>query len=223
MDQAVAEIHRARTDLDLRGITMCDAPHLYGFPSLDDPAWDGFWSACEDQGVPVAFHIGSGSGGQFVWGQHGGEEQATRTVNTFFSNSWVVTNLIFSGVLLKHPRLKIFSAETGIGWIPFLLDAMDYHWYENISDNVRREVWKDLTPTEIFRRNCYVSFWFEKFGPAHCIDVIGEDNVMFETDFPHGTTLTERVTEQVAQTLAALTPQVRQKVLHDNAAKLYGG
>ena len=220
-DKAVAEVRRARSELGLAGITMCDNTHEFGLPHLDQPVWEPFWSACEDMELAVAFHIGSAGSKHNVWSQEGGGEfQATATVNSFLSNSWIVTNLIFSGVLLKHPRLKIFSAETGIGWVPFLLEAMDYQWHENLVPHVKKEVWKEMLPSEIFHRNIYVSFWFEQFGPARAIDLIGQDNVMFETDFPHGTALTDRVQEQVANTLAGLAPDVRRKVLHDNAARL---
>jgi predicted TIM-barrel fold metal-dependent hydrolase len=122
---------------------------------------------------------------------------------------------------LRHPRLKIFSAETGIGWVPFLLEAMDYQWHENLLPDVKRDVWKAALPSEIFRRNFYLSFWFEQWGPAHAIELLGQDNVMFETDFPHGTALTDRVTEQVVSTLASLAPEIRKKVLRENAVRLY--
>jgi predicted TIM-barrel fold metal-dependent hydrolase len=225
IDQAVKEIKRVRTDLGIRGITMCDSPQDYGLPTLDGPEWDPFWSACEDLGLAVAFHIGS-SGSDWVrsWFRKGrGEFQAIITANSFLTNSWLVSNLIFSGVLLRHPRLKIFSAETGIGWMPFLLEAMDYQWQENILPDQKQDVWKGMLPSELFRRSFYLSFWFEleQKGVAHAIDAIGEDNVMFETDFPHGTALTDRVTEEVAQTLAGLRSGVRQKVLRDNAARLF--
>jgi predicted TIM-barrel fold metal-dependent hydrolase len=224
IDLAVKELKRVRTTLDLRGITMCDSPHNHGMPSLDQPEWDRFWSACEDLGIAVAFHIGSGGNVGFDalrWSQEGGEYQAVNTVNSFLNNSWVVSNLIFSGLLLRHPRLKIFSAESGIGWLPFLLEAMDYQWHENLLAEVRRDVWKSKTPSDLFRQNIFVSFWFEQFGPLHAMEILGEDNVMFETDFPHGTTLSERMTTQVAVTLGKFTPEVRKKVLYDNAARLY--
>jgi predicted TIM-barrel fold metal-dependent hydrolase len=222
IDLAVAELERLRISLDLRGITMCDSPHLHGVPSLDEPEWDRFWSVAEDLGIAVAFHIDSGDTFMInTWTQSGGAMLATQTPNSFLTNGWIIANLIFSGVLLRHPRLKIFAAETGIGWMPFFLEAMDYQWHENLPDDVRRDVWKAQLPSEIFRQNFFVSFWFERFGPEHMIDVIGQDNVMFETDFPHATALTDRMTEQVAAVIGKLTPDVRRKVLHDNAARLY--
>jgi predicted TIM-barrel fold metal-dependent hydrolase len=224
-EQAMKEVRRARSELDLKGITMCEAPHAFGYPSLDRPEWEPFWSECEASGLPVCFHIGSGVTGTFaasVWSQEGsGERLATATTNSFLGNAFLVSNLVFSGVLLKHPRLKIFSAETGIGWVPFLLEAMDYQWRENLTSEVRRDVWKGTIPSELFRRSIFVSFWFERFGPANGIDMIGVDNVMFETDFPHGTALTDRMTDHVAATLSAFSPDVRRKVLRDNAARVF--
>jgi predicted TIM-barrel fold metal-dependent hydrolase len=222
LDETVNELRRIR-DLGLIGITMCDSPHEYGLPALDQPEWDAFWSNCEDLGMAIAFHIGSGGAGisQLRWSQVGGEFQMTNTVNSFFANCSLVANLICSGVLLKHPRLRIFSAESGVGWVPFLLEALDYQWHENLTIDVQREVWKEMLPSEIFRRNIFVSYWFERKGLLHALDVIGEDNVMFETDFPHGTALSDRVDGEVAETLAGLSASVRQKVLHDNAARLF--
>jgi len=223
IEQAEKEIHRARTDLGLVGISMPDNPHEHGLPALHRPEWKRFWSACEDSEAAVAFHIGGGKFIPNVWADPAlGEYQATATSNSFLTNSWVVANLIFSGVLLRHPRLKVFSAETGIGWVPFLLEAMDYQWHENLTSESKRDVWKGVLPSELFRRNVYVSFWFEQQGVAHAIELLGEDNVMFETDFPHGTSLTDRMTEQVSNTLAALRPGVRRRVLRDNAARLFG-
>jgi predicted TIM-barrel fold metal-dependent hydrolase len=220
MDETVNELRRVKNELGLKGITMCESPHDFGLPPLDTPTWAPFWSELEELDLAVVFHIGSGPLRHNLWSQQGGELQATNTVNSFLGNSPLVTNLIFSGVLLRHPRLKIFSAESGIGWVPFLLEALDYQWHENLLPDVKRDVWKEALPSEIFRRNFYVSFWFEQWGPAHTLDML-EDNIMFETDFPHGTSLTERSAEQVANTLAAMSPSVRQKVLHDNAARLF--
>jgi len=138
-----------------------------------------------------------------------GMHLAVYTTNSFFSNSWLISNLIFSGIPLRHPRLKIVSGESGISWLPFLLEAMDFQWHENIEPEDKRDVWNGMTPGEVFRRNFTASFWFEKAALAEHIDFLGADTVMFETDFPHGTSLTDRMTADVAATLATLTPEVR--------------
>jgi predicted TIM-barrel fold metal-dependent hydrolase len=225
IEHAVKEVRRARTDLGLKGISMTESPQDYGMPKLNAPEWEPFWSACEELGLAVAFHIGSGSSfipqASWIDLKGTGEFLALITVNSFLANSWLVSNLIFGGVLLRHPRLKIFSAETGIGWMPFLLETMDYQWKEEVIPDVRRDAWRNTLPSEIFRRNCFVSYWFEHFRLPESINYIGEDCVMFETDFPHGTALAPDVTDEVARTLASLRPEVRRKVLRDNAARLF--
>jgi predicted TIM-barrel fold metal-dependent hydrolase len=224
IDDAIAEISRARNQLGLTGIVMCDTPQAYGLPSLDMPDWDPFWSACEDMDLAVNFHIGAGTFNTGVprWRTLTSSAQLAMTsVALFLDNSRALSNLIFSGVLLRHPKLKIVSVESGIGWIPFLLEAMDYEYMEVIPAEERRTGWGGLTPSDLFRRNCYVSFWFENWAPRNAIDMIGEDNVMFETDFPHPTCLYPKVKEQVASVLSGLRPEVRRKVLHDTAARVY--
>ena len=78
-----------------------------------------------------------------------------------------------------------------------------------------------LRPTEYFRRQIYASFWFENQGAARAISEIGEDNVMFETDFPHPTCLYPNVREHLDEALAGLSLQAQRKVRYENAARVY--
>ena len=78
-----------------------------------------------------------------------------------------------------------------------------------------------LRPKEYFKRQIYASFWFESFGPRTAIPEIGENNVMFEVDFPHPTCLYPQTAAHVTEVLKDLDPGIRRKVLHDNAANLY--
>jgi predicted TIM-barrel fold metal-dependent hydrolase len=224
IDDAVTEITRARKELDLRGIVMCDTPQAFDLPSLDAEEWEPFWSTCEDLDLAVNFHIGAGVSNAFSqpWKTISAPTRiAIGSVALFLDNSRALSNMIFSGVLHRHPKLKVVSVESGIGWIPFLLEALDYEFDEVVPLEEKRTLWGDLRPSDVFRRNCYVSFWFEKWGPAHMIEEIGADNVMFETDFPHPTCLYPKVKEQVASVLGGLSPELRRKVLHDTAARVY--
>jgi predicted TIM-barrel fold metal-dependent hydrolase len=224
IEDAIAEVKRARNELDLRGIVMCDTPQNIGMPSLDMADWDPFWSLCEDMDLAVNFHIGAGTATSAFapWQTISAQTRvAIGTIGLFLDNSRAMTNLIFSGTLIRHPKLKIISVESGIGWIPFLLEAMEYQFDEGVPMEEQRTIWKDIRPKEIFRRNCHVSFWFEKWGPLNAIEAIGEDNVMFETDFPHPTCLYPKVKEQVANVLGQLPERIRRKVLQDTAARVY--
>ena len=78
----------------------------------------------------------------------------------------------------------------------------------------------ELRPTEYFRRQIYGSYWFES-DPSHAIEKLGEDNLMFETDFPHATCLYPGVKETMQASLEGLEPRVPRKLLYETAAKVY--
>lgn len=221
VNEAVKEVKRIKLDLGLTGITMTDKPEEFGLPYLNEPHWDPFWATCEELQIPVNFHIGAG-GDTFqrsVWKTLPAQRKlAIGSVALFLDNFRVIVNLIFSGLLERYPTLKFVSVESGIGWIPFVLEACEYQFDETVPD--QREG-LSLRPTEYFRRQIYASFWFEDFGPRAAIERIGEDNVMFETDFPHPTCLYPKAQEHITEVLADLNPRIRNKVLRDTAAKLY--
>jgi uncharacterized protein len=78
-----------------------------------------------------------------------------------------------------------------------------------------------LRPREYFQRQIYASYWFENQNAARNVELLGADNVMFETDFPHPTCLYPNVREQVQASLAGLDRSLQRKVLYETAAKVY--
>ncbi len=130
------------------------------------------------------------------------------------NNGRVMGNIIFSGLLDRHPKLKFVSVESGIGWIPFMLELLDHQMAE-MACHHRLE----MKPSEYFRRNFYACFWFEKSDICQMIRRLGVDNVLFETDFPHPTCLYP--VDDLEERLGDLTPEERAKALSTNAAKLY--
>jgi uncharacterized protein len=109
--------------------------------------------------------------------------------------------------------------ESCVGQIPFILESADYHFSRS---NLRKE-WDfyQLKPSEYFARQVYGTFWFEDVDDR-IIEQIGVHNVMFETDFPHPTSLrSNEVTDAVGRIERSLKPETARRVLHDNAAELY--
>jgi len=223
--EAVKETERSHK-LGLRGININSDPHTHkdesgrNIPDLATTHWDPLWEVCQALDVPINFHIG-GSEQSMDWlGLQGWPSLGTDLkaglggAMLFFNNGRVLGNLIYSGALDRFPRLKFVSVESGIGWIPFMLQAIDYQL-----DEIAEGRHFQLKPSEYFRRNFYACFWFEKGDIAHTIREVGIDNVMFETDFPHPTGLYP--IENVEGRLSGLTEQERAKVLSANAARLY--
>jgi predicted TIM-barrel fold metal-dependent hydrolase len=121
-----------------------------------------------------------------------------------------------SGILDRWPQLKFISVESGVNWVPGLLETLEYQIAEN-ADTLKY----DLSPREYFERNMFATFWYEKRNIAASIRQAGVDNVMFETDFPHPTCLYPDPLEQAAPALAQLTVDERRKVMSTNAATLF--
>ena len=112
------------------------------------------------------------------------------------------------------------SVESGIGWIPFVLEAVDHSYLEGRKD--RTSEW-ELLPSEYFARQVYACYWFETVAPRRLLDEIPVDNILFETDFPHPTCLYgPNVQEKIEAGLGEAPPEVRRKFLWENAARLYG-
>ncbi len=218
IDAAAKEIERAHDELDLTGFNMIDNTAQWDLPSLHEPHWDPLWSRAEERGMPCNFHIGAGGVDiGAVWpGINPDHYLATLSCTFFLNNCRTISNLIFSGLLDRYPKQKFVSVESGIGWIPFMLQAIEYQMNESMPNGGAMK----LRPTEYFRRQIYASFWFEK-DAARAVNEIGEDNVMFETDFPHPTCLYPNVREHVDASLAGLSEKAQRKVLYENAARVY--
>ncbi|HET6811636.1 MAG TPA: amidohydrolase family protein [Acidimicrobiales bacterium] len=212
--------------MGMRGVNMTSDPQDLGAPDLANPAWDPFWSACDALHLPVHFHIGASHTamtfyGNYFWeSQHEYVKPAVGGSMLFINNARVVINIIFSGLLDRHPGLELVSVESGIGWVPFILETMDYELEENAPEQFRQLKRK---PSEYFGDHWYATFWFERAqGDVQgLVDKVGEDNILFETDFPHPTCLYPDPLTYVAEKMETLRPSSRRKIMGDNAAKLY--
>jgi uncharacterized protein len=221
---SVTETERCQA-LGLRGVVTCSNPQDAGLPDLAQPDWDPFWQICTDLRMPVNFHIGSSASdmdfyGHVPWPSFNGEQKlSVGSANLFLGNAKVVGNLIFGGVAERFPDVKFVSVESGVGWIPFLLEALDYQMGET-APSLRKHL--SMKPSEYFRRQFYGTFWFESsYNVRPAVDYLGATQVMFETDFPHPTCLYPRSIERAQATIGSLAPDVQRKVLQDNAAELY--
>ena len=225
IDACVREAERCAA-LGYRGVNMTADPQDSGSPDLGDRAWDPFWEVCAGHGLPVHFHIGASQtaltyfGTTFWPSQEDYVKPAIGGASLFQNNSRVLLNSAYSGMFDRHPDLKMVSVESGIGWVPFMLEAMDYELAENAPAYVDR---LQKQPSEYFRDNWYVTFWFEtgRGDLQHLVDAVGEDNIMFETDFPHPTCLHPNPLEVVGEKVSSLRPETQQKVMGANAAALY--
>jgi predicted TIM-barrel fold metal-dependent hydrolase len=223
VDASVREAQRA-AGLGLRGVNLTSDPQDLGAPDLASRAWDPLWEACASLHLPVHFHIGASLTtmnyfGTYPWDSHDDDTKlAIGGTLLFIGNARVVVNIICSGMLERFPELKIVSVESGAGWIPFILEALDYEMAEN-APGLRASL--SMSPSGYFKRQMYATTWFEHADLPRMVDAVGEDNIMFETDFPHPTCLYPDPLKTADDNMRALTADVQRKILGENAAALY--
>ncbi len=225
VDTCVAEAKRVAA-LGARGVNMTSDPQDLGAPDLASHEWDPLWEACTELQLPVHFHIGASVTGMTFYGKY---PWASHPENTklaiggtllFIGNARVVTNLILSGMFDRHPDLKMVSVESGVGWIPFILETLDYEMAENAPQELAQ---LKKMPSEYFRSNLYATFWFEQNRNKlpDLIEAVGEDNILFETDFPHPTCMYPAPLQTVAAKMATISPEAKRKIMGENARQLY--
>ena len=226
VDAAVKEIHRCR-ELGHKAILFTSAPQDFGMPFIGDDHWNPIWSAAQDVDLPVSLHIGSGDFSDQLnnpshFAAHG---VAPTTVST--SMSIVLTNgiqlmdLVMSGVLPKNPNLKLVSVESGIGWLPFVKEALDHGFAYTRVATEKPEFTKK--PSEYITEQVWSCTFFEEYAIHRMLDDIGENRVMFETDYPHPICLYgDEVRAKIDAAFSGLSESSRKKILFSNAAELYG-
>jgi predicted TIM-barrel fold metal-dependent hydrolase len=219
-DLAVKEIGRIH-DMGLKGVNTNADPQNQGMPDLADSFYQPMWEACDALNLPVNFHNGASVTQRSYMGTSPwpsldkNRSIAIGSMMIFMGNARVLANLIFSGVLDRNPGLKFVSVESGIGWIPFTLDALDYQMNE-------QDVDLSMKPSEYFERQLFSCFWFESGDTLlDNIERLGADHCMFETDFPHPTCLYPQPLAGIAQTVESVDRETRKILLGGAAAKVY--
>ena len=222
IDVIVAEVERA-AKLGHRGVVMLAEPSLTkeGLHCLNDTFWEPLWACCQDLGVPIHWHGSAGLATQLSvprWkGFTSREFHTVSTARLCATPAQLIPNLIFSGILDRYPNLKWVCAETGLGWVNYVLEACDHEWE-------RRRLWEEgirTRPSDLFRRQIYVDFWYEMAG-IELRHTVGVDKIMWESDYPHIASTYPKSWSFVDQTLAGVPEPERKKMLYENALNLYG-
>jgi predicted TIM-barrel fold metal-dependent hydrolase len=223
VDLAVAEIERIAR-LGLRGLNTTTAPHDHGLPDLGDEHWNPMWEAAVTHDLPINFHIGASDSslswfGSVPWPSLNSDQKlGLGSAMMYLNNAGVIGNIIYSGVLERYPTLQFVSVESGVGWIPFLLKALDYQVGEmtpGAMDNL------SMAPSDYFRRQIHSCFWFERSGIAEAIESVGGDHLMFETDFPHPTCVYPDGLDYADAALEGVDADTVAGIMGLNAARLY--
>ncbi len=193
-------------------------------PPLYHPTWEPFWAAAAETRLPVGLHlfVRSPAGRP---GVHPIATAAIAGVMVPFQLLDPLVGIIFSGVLERHPGVRLVLAESGIGWIPFVLARMDHEYGKYVE---AREGWEErggipltLRPSEYFRRQVWATFQDDAAGLG-LLAMIGDDRVMWASDYPHPDSTWPNSRRVIEAQMRGLPEDTRRKLTRENARALYG-
>jgi uncharacterized protein len=229
LEESVTEIKRAAAT-GHHGVLFANRFEQIGMPTFVDPYWDPVYEVLQDLDLSVNYHIGftrtkSAIDSMNQYASKTPEEHARLTVlnssEALLGNAETMRSLLTSNLCDRFPRLKFVSVESGFGYVPYLLESLDWHWKTTGAFRTLPTL-----PSEYFRRQCYGSFWFEQ-QTLRLLDLY-PDNFMFETDYPHPTSLSpgpaspaDIPIDHIRSTFENFEPGLTRKVLHDNAVAVY--
>jgi uncharacterized protein len=221
-DMATEELLRLAPRAGVRQVTLMIANIN---PKLDDPGWDRLWTTLEATGIILSWHI-------TVFVGKPGDRFAGKAASVFENTKFFMANflepfvdLFAWGILERHPKLRLVLAEAGTGWLPWLVQELDYrHW--RLSE--AREFWADkggaaleTKPSELFKRQIWATFQ-EDYVAMSLIPFFGDRHLLWASDYPHPDSVWPDSRGAIERQMQHLSPEMRRKLTHDNAALLYG-
>jgi predicted TIM-barrel fold metal-dependent hydrolase len=181
--------------------------------NYSDEAMDRFWDVVAEAGLPINFHVGEGSATSVRGGI------ATRVMTSLAPFRQPLSQLIFGGILDRHPGLKVVFSEGGLSWVaPALQDAemvFDSYGNGNLFDRI------ELRPSEYWHRNCYATFQNDLLGLSQ-LDYLGIDRVMWASDYPHSEGSFGYSRRSIQSVIDAAGSAGAARIVGGNAIELYG-
>jgi uncharacterized protein len=214
-EEAVRELRRVAGPGPFRAAFV--RPNPCAGRSLSDRAYEPVWDAAEELGVPVAIHEGSALSIPTLGSDRPFNPFLLHAVSHPFEQMLACAQLIAEGVLERHPGLRVAFLESGATWAAF--------WPERLDEQVRGfggfcpEM--VLKPSEYFARQCWISAEVDEAALPGVTSVIGEDRIVWGSDYPHHDATFPGAVEELRSTIAPLPSSVQERILGGNARDLY--
>jgi len=215
--QLAADEVRRSAERGVHAVCFSEIPYHLGLPSVHDKDhyWDPFFQACAETDTVVCMHIGSSSKMPATSPDAPASVQATLSFNNAMGS---LSDFLFSGVLVRHPDLKLAYSEGQIGWLPYILERADDVWNQFRGWAFDRSLVPD-PPSTYYRRQVYGCFFRDSHG-IKSLDDIGVDNVTFETDYPHSDSTWPDTKEIAEEMFAGLDDETVYKIVRGNAIRM---
>lgn len=221
LDEAIRELKRV-AKAGMKGVFV--RPDLINDKPIGHPDFDAFWAECQEMGLPVGLHVVAREDRPLAaWWRGQQRELGYGRSGYMFHFAFLTlpvvaafTGLLQGGTLERFPRLKIAILESGGGWIA--------HWLARLDGKYR--LVKAFTPlrmrpSEYFRRQCWISVEPDEETIPMMVELLGDDRFIWASDYPH-VDASLGVVGTLSEGIRRLPAKAQQKILGDNAARLYG-
>jgi predicted TIM-barrel fold metal-dependent hydrolase len=216
IELAIEEMRYARRTLGMHGGFL--RPNPYNGRMLHDPAYEPLWNAAEELDFAIGIHEGISSGMPTVGIDRFEGMGAQHIISHTMEMMLACMSMIWGGVCERHPKLRIGFMESGGGWAAPWLDRMDRHF----DDQGFNDSGLKMRPSDIFRRNCWISFEPVEGTLTALAEYIGPHKILWATDYPHRDGFFPGAPAMVAGLIKDLSPASRHQVMAGGAMGFYG-
>ena len=218
IDEAIKETYRVARRGGIRGLELSCS---WDMEPMYDPVWEPLWQAVNEVNLPLHFHT-------FPSTPPGIRDKAAPRVrrsalftgvSSFQMNLInILSAIIGAAVLERYPNLRIVFGESGIGWLPYAIDRMDFEWEDRF-----RDLGLTMAPSGYWKRQCKATFQFDKIGTwEKSLEVLGDETVMWASDYPHTDGIWPESAKYIEEQFGHLPKDVVKKITCENAGKFYG-
>ena len=215
IDAAVAEVHRA-AKLGFKGLELSCS---WEMEPMWHPCWEPLWQAVSEVQLPLHFHTFPTTpprAREMASGQVRRAAMFTGVSAFQMGLIHIIAGMMGAGVFERYPRLRVSFGESGIGWIPYVLDRMDFEFEDQYHDLPLK-----LKPSEYWRRQCKATFQYDRVG-TKLIDEMGVETLMWGSDYPHPDGVWPESAKYISEQFKHLPDDVTRKMTCENAGKFYG-
>lgn len=193
--------------------------------SYSDPEFDPLWTLAQDMNFPIHYHVNIVQGRDRMAARLKvitPVQQGRNAVNrAILEPLKLTTDLVFGGVLERFPKLRVVLAEYDLSWLHPFISKMD-GTLQRARSEVPDSKTVSLLPSELIRRQLYITFQDDRIGVLGTEVFDMADNYMWASDYPHGGSTWPHSPEVIESQFKGIPNQIKQKLLWDNCAKFYG-
>ncbi len=216
VELAIDEMRFAKKELGFHAGFI--RPNPYSDKMIHEARYEPFWAAAEDLDFAIGFHEGASSGMPTVGVDRFEGRGARHIISHTMEMMLAAMSVIWGGIADRHPKLRVAFLESGGGWIAPWLDRMDRHF----DDQGFNDSGLSMRPSEIFQRNCWISFEPVEGSIKVLADYIGPHKILWATDYPHPDGFFPGAPKMIEERMQGLSPQTRHQIMAGGAMGFYG-